>query len=86
MKTGIELIAEERQRQIEKWGSTEAHDIIHDNYELSRAASAISYTAPDDVKALIYAPDWAWDLREKYVDDNIKRLQIAGALIAAEIA
>jgi hypothetical protein len=85
MKTGIELIAEERQKQIAKWGNTEAHDVIHDSFELSRAAAAISYNAPEDINTLIYAPDWAWELRVKYVNDNIKRLQIAGALIAAEI-
>lgn len=37
-KTGIELIAEERQRQIERWGNTEAHDVIHDDGQLLRAA------------------------------------------------
>ena len=85
MKTGIELISEERHKQIAKWGSTDTHDINHEDFELSRAACAISYKAPDDIQTLIYAPDWAWELRVKYVNDDIKKLQIAGALIAAEI-
>src|SRR6185503_9609265 len=38
MKTGIELITEERQRQIEKEGWNESHDKEHSNMELSGAA------------------------------------------------
>lgn len=39
MKTGIELIAEERQRQIEKEGWTKEHDAEHETFELSAAAA-----------------------------------------------
>lgn len=38
MKTGIELIAEERQRQIEKEGFTPEHDKQWKDGELCRAA------------------------------------------------
>ena len=38
MKTGIELIAEERQRQIEKEGWDNLHDEDHDSMQLSGAA------------------------------------------------
>lgn len=40
MKTAIELIAEERQRQIEKENWTLEHDKAHDNSELLQAAGA----------------------------------------------
>ncbi len=40
MKTAIELITEERQRQIEKEGFTKEHDREHDTLQLSAAAAA----------------------------------------------
>lgn len=42
-KTGVELIAEERKRQIEIEGWTSEHDAKHDNFQL--AAGAASYAA-----------------------------------------
>lgn len=39
MKTGIELIAEERQRQIDVEGYSEQHDSRHDFRELTSAAT-----------------------------------------------
>ncbi|WP_373400076.1 hypothetical protein V8V91_10940 [Algoriphagus halophilus] len=44
MKTGIELIAEERQRQIEKEGWTSEHDAKHKNGELAHAAATYAMT------------------------------------------
>jgi hypothetical protein len=38
MKTGVELIAEERQRQIDVECWTKEHDSEHENFELSAAA------------------------------------------------
>jgi hypothetical protein len=38
MKTGIELIVEERQRQIDVEGYSEQHDLQHDFKELTSAA------------------------------------------------
>lgn len=40
MKSGIELMAEERQRQIEKEGYNSEHDDLHTDGELVRAAIA----------------------------------------------
>lgn len=40
MKTGIELIAEERERQISREGWTEANDDGHTYREMARAAEA----------------------------------------------
>ena len=92
MKTGIELIAEERQEQIEKHGWTKQHDEQeHDGDELVRAACAIAYDSVLDKPARFSAPDWAWDIREhKQMSkrkniEKIERWKVAGALIAAAI-
>lgn len=87
MKTGIELIAEERQEQIEKHKWTKQHDRdTHYNGELVRAACAIAYVTPsEDLNAVILAPDWAWEIRDKIESDRIHCLKVAGALLAAEI-
>lgn len=109
MPTGIELIAEERQRQIKKEGWTAEHDDQHTAGELSVAAAL--YAAPIPLFAKrqsrnnvdFYDPwPWydqvnydryndggvnipvpAWDKRKKH--NRMRRLVIAGALIAAEI-
>lgn len=92
MKTGIELIAQERQEQIEKHGWTLLHDSIeHDGDELVRAACAIAYDSELDKPARFSAPNWAWDIREhkqackqKNIE-KIERWKVAGALLAAAI-
>lgn len=43
MKTGTQLIAEERQRQISQEGWTPEHDDTHQGEELSRAACAYAF-------------------------------------------
>jgi hypothetical protein len=47
MKSGTELIAEERQRQIEVEGWTPEHDDEHDDEQL--AAAAAYYAAPEEI-------------------------------------
>lgn len=47
MKTGIELIAEERQRQITEEGWTPEHDINHTNGQLASAAACYAMTKDD---------------------------------------
>jgi hypothetical protein len=42
MKTGVELIAEERKRQIEVEGWDEKHDDQHLEYDLSCAGGVLS--------------------------------------------
>lgn len=94
MKTSIELIAEERQRQIEVEGFTAEHDEQNDDCELAAAAAAYAF-----------APFMNYEIREGYKvppepmwpewwlakwwkpcpDNRIRELQKAGALIAAEI-
>lgn len=89
MKTGIDLIAKERKRQIKEEGWTEAHDDQHKNDEIARAASL--YAMPEgrrDYDGVFRSPiGWPWeDSRWKPTpDDRIRELVKAGALIAAEI-
>jgi len=83
MKSGIELIAEERQEQIEKHGFS-----VEDDAEY--------YQKNELIKAALFCIDnsvfeWPFYWQEKFRDkilnkrDQIERLKIAGALIAAEI-
>lgn len=99
MSKGVELIARERQRQIDKEGWSAEHDDDHSNGEIVDAAVCYAYqNDPDrgyrlvveDKRAdgvVIYHDPWPWsqewDKREKH--GRLRRLQIAGALIAAEI-
>lgn len=88
MKTGIELIAEERQRQIEKEGWTPEHDAEHTNNEL--ALAAICYTAPEFVRKSgrwydINLWPWSQSYWKPTPKNRIRELTKAGALIAAEI-
>lgn len=93
MKTGIELIAEERQRQIEQEGWTPLHDSTHKRDELARAAAA--YALPERSRDYLmngkprifpFAPSW-WKPAPLPLtrEGRIRELVKAGALIAAEI-
>lgn len=98
-KTGIELIAEERQRQIDAEGWTPEHDAQHIVGELAFAACyyalpSMPYrslcehtgenctTLPDD---MFRATEWDWKWAKRNKMSRLRRLQVAGALIAAEI-
>lgn len=84
MKTGIELIAAERQRQVEREGWTPAHDDEHDGMELTQAAAAYCEHAYN--QDLAGVPGfWPWDESWWKPKDRIADLVRAGALIAAEI-
>ena len=85
--TGIELIAKEREEQIEKHGHTiESDATIYDGQELAVAACALAYphhyaNGFDD-----FPEFWDRELIAKMVQKTYKeRLIIAAALIAAEI-
>ena len=108
---GAELIAQERQRQIEKEGWTAEHDSKFDGHLAIAAAcyAVVGIEGDSGLKASVnfiaYAPigfgregyyiksamdAWPfgfpggkWDKRKKH--NRLRRLQIAGALIAAEI-
>ena len=93
MKTGVELIAEERKRQINKEGWASEHDADHAAGELADAA--VCYALNDDAKTFInnawgndqWLNFWPFDLEwwKPTPNDRIRELQKAGALIAAEI-
>lgn len=81
MKTGIELIAEERQEQIEKHGFTPERDKYYTDSELESAARYLLTGMSQD-----YPRRWA----EKYkhqldIKTHVEKLVVAGALLAAEI-
>lgn len=88
MKTGIQLIAEERQRQIDVEGWTAEHDREHVCGELTDAAVCYAIrgywrTRYDSFLKTV----WPWDIEwwKPSQDNRIKELAKAGALIAAEI-
>jgi hypothetical protein len=84
MKSGIELIAEERQEQIEKHGRTIEKDVAENfGCKLSYAAQNL-LSAP--VKEEGFPIEWNKTICAKMAVKSYKeRLIIAGALIAAEI-
>lgn len=88
MKTGIELIAQERAEQIEKHKWDAAHDALHEYGELRKMAAVLCCVGTDafvgDVGEFSSGNN-AWGLEEKLKKDAIHRLKVAGALIAAEI-
>lgn len=91
--TGIEMIAKERQEQIEKHRRTIELDVFHnDSKELASAACALITPSLDAEqqgnKRLDAMPDkWKRDkITVKMINHDYKeRLIIAGALIAAEL-
>lgn len=85
MKTGIDLIAEERQRQIYKEGFTPEHDKQWEHGQLVKAA-ACYLARPSWVDTPLW-PHWPFDISwwKPTPQDRIRELQKAGALIAAEI-
>jgi hypothetical protein len=90
MITGIELIQRERQRQIEEENYTAETDDLYVSGELRKAAAC--YAVAKDFDCVVINPDnlddiFPWDelfdKREKHSERRC--LEIAGALIAAEI-
>ena len=88
MKTGIEIIAEERQRQIDVEGWTPEHDELANNAEQLAQAAAL-YAIPYEYRVYEYDVRnlWPWDMRwyKPSPDNRIRELAKSGALIAAEI-
>lgn len=91
MKTGIEQIAAERERQVSAEGWTPEHDNGHTNGELAAAAASYALASWSRTTA---EEMWPWR-REEYkpCPDNghatyaerIRNFVRAGALLAAEI-
>lgn len=81
MKTGIQLITEERKEQIEKHGWDLANDMDYGRNELVKAA--LFCISP---KFFEWPFNWTEEFRKKIIKKNrVDQLKVAGALIAAEI-
>lgn len=91
MKSGIELINDERNEQLDKHSYSKDHDIkVNNHYQLSQAASIlIGEVDMDDYEATpeeMCPPDWNEEIFKKMCGKTYEeRLIIAGALIAAEL-
>lgn len=96
MKTGIQLITEERERQIKAEGWTPEHDDAHTYGQM--AAAALTYIEVELIRenyqpayqaaqiTEIMSQRWPWGEEWfKPSDDPVRNLVKAGALIAAEI-
>lgn len=82
MSRGVELIAAERARQVQQEGWSPEHDDAHTDGVLAVAAAELAahpYAVDHDLER-----DHCGSLA-KHRDNPIRRLTIAGALIAAEI-
>jgi len=92
MKSGIELIAQERKEQIEKHGRTVELDAIHNHSDqlITGVKALINIDFPDDIiegRSIGEFPfDWDTGICVKMANKPlIERLTIAGAFLAAEI-
>ncbi len=86
MKSGIELIAQERKEQIEKHGRSIEKDVLQNKCgELAKGAIAlICDHGEGDISKLPF--HWSDEICRHMINKPYKeRLVIAGALIAAEI-
>jgi hypothetical protein len=84
MSIGAELIAEERQRQLQVEGWTPEHDAQYSNYEL--VAAAREYLNIEVGAEEPPSKHWPWDEEWwKPSNNHVRNLTKAGALIAAEI-
>ncbi len=90
--TGIELIAAERLRQVEEKGWSAEHDQTHTDGELVMVAAEVALDGTGisiDITSQFDGPD-PWEIKAKHgylgwAPDPVRKLAIAGALIAAEI-
>jgi hypothetical protein len=93
MKTGTELIADERTRQIEQEGFTAEHDDQYEDQQLIKAALCylvyiiFDYFASESGFVKFYNYTWPWKPEWWKPDnkDDTRNLVKAGGLIAAEI-
>lgn len=89
MKSGVELIAEERAAQVSREGRTPEHDDEHTEGELASAAASYAIHAVMGSEASYESPVpppwWPWDDEWWKPKNPMRDLVRAGALIAAEI-
>lgn len=83
---GVDLIREERRRQIEVEGYDTMHDRHHTPQVLCRAAVAYAlHDDPSQTLAEAAASMWPWTRDSWKPKDQLRNLVRAGALIAAAI-
>ena len=90
MKTGIEQIKEERERQLNELGYTLEHDQMYDSPQDMIVAACIYANLgieehPDHEFLHQMADAWPWDLKYFKPKDQRRNLVRAGALIAAAL-
>lgn len=93
LKTGAELIATERERQVEEEGYDPSHDDEHRNGQIAMAAVCYAagerkvYTKREVWNGFEFKDPWPWEANwdRRGHHDRIRELVKAGALIAAEI-
>jgi hypothetical protein len=95
MASGVQIIATERQRQIDVKGWTAEHDDRHSAGEIAMAASVYAMTPRErsneimrqNFAELLWPWDWRWfkPAKRKTKAGRIRELAKAGALCAAEI-
>lgn len=99
MGDGVSIIAAERQRQVEVEGYRFAHDDQHDEGELAIAAACYAASSANSQLFIDSTGDgqvresggmvdpWPFEkeLDKRLKHNRIKKLAIAGALIAAEL-
>lgn len=83
MKSGAELISEERKRQIEEEGYDEFMDSFRKPNDLTKAS--ICYLKANLMPFGDIIEDFPWDSLFFTPKDKLRNLVRAGALIAAEI-
>jgi hypothetical protein len=95
--TGIEIITQERERQVNEEGFDSNRDDQYTDGQLAEAAACYAACSNVYVKGMGYdltvgrTYRWPWDVSwwkpgaRPTVDERIKELAKAGALIAAEI-
>ena len=83
-KTGIELIAQERQEQIEKHGRTVERDYAENpELQLLQGAHELLHIYPSELR---FPKNWDKAIVHRMISKSIRdRLIIAGALIAAQL-
>ena len=87
MKTAIEMIADERKRQIEVEGFTAKHDDNHKSSQLE--ILAMLYSCPAKYRSMLSPINWfksmGWDFKWWKPTSRIRELIKAGALLVAAI-
>jgi len=91
--TGIEIISQERKRQIHFEGFDKAHDLKHGEDQLALAAAVYAIPADKRHKGPLSVTKTYWPFELYWfkpdetgtIGGRIKELAKAGALIAAEI-